>query len=130
MILCIILILKQIICGGLNKPTENIICSENTTCLAYDDVVDQVKKLFDGFVKFNFARKVIKRIGSPSVNGFVFEIKNQSRGYTAYSVLKSAQEPASDNLMYEYNVGLYVNKINKIYPCFLETYGLFTPLKI
>ena len=110
---------------GLNKPTENIICSENTTCLAYDDVADQVKKLFDGFVKFNFARKVIKRIGSPSVNGFVFEIKNQTRGYTAYSVLKSAQEPASDNLMYEYNVGLYVNKINKIYPCFLETYGLF-----
>ena len=28
--------------------------------------------------------------------------------------------------MYEYNVGLYLNKVNKLYPCFVETYGLFT----
>ena len=110
---------------GLVQPTENLICSDDNVCLAFGDVAEQVKAFFDGFVRFNFAKKVIKRIGNPSVNGFVFEIKNETRGYTAYSVLKSAQEPSSDNLMYEYNVGLYVNKLNKVFPCFLETYGLF-----
>ena len=32
----------------------------------------------------------------------------------------------SDNLMYEYMVGQYVNKLNKMFPCFLETYGYYT----
>jgi hypothetical protein len=110
---------------GLDQPTENLICSDESVCLAFGDVAEQVKAFFDGFVRFNYAKRVIKRIGNPSVNGFVFEIKNETRGYTAYSVLKSAQEPSSDNLMYEYHVGLYVNKLNKLFPCFVETYGLF-----
>ena len=111
---------------GLNNPTENLICSDdNNVCLAFGQISDQVKDFFDGFVKFNFARKVIKRIGAPSVNGFVFEIKNETKGHVAYSILKSSQEINSDNLMYEYNVGLYLNKVNKLYPCFVETYGLF-----
>jgi hypothetical protein len=107
------------------SPLDNSICANESVCLVFGDVAEQVKAFFDGFVRFNFARKVIKRIGNPSVNGFVFEIKNETRGYTAYSVLKSAQEPNSDNLMYEYQVGLYVNKLNKLFPCFVETYGLF-----
>ena len=107
-------------------PTDNLIClDDNKVCLAFGDVSDHVRDFFDGFVRFNFAKKVIKRIGNPSENGFVFEIENETRGYTAFSVLKSAQEPTSDNLMYEYHVGLYVNKLNKLYPCFVETYGLF-----
>jgi hypothetical protein len=111
---------------GLKQPTKNLICSnDNTVCLAVGEESEQVKTFFDGFVKFNFARKVIKRIGTPSVNGFVFEIKNETKGHIAYSVLKSSQETTSDNLMYEYNVGLYLNKVNRFYPCFVETYGLF-----
>jgi hypothetical protein len=104
---------------------KNFICSDDNVCLAFGESSEQIKALFDGFVRFNFATRVLKRIGKPSVNGFVFEIKNETRGYTAYSVLKSAQDYSSDNLMYEYVVGQYVNKLNKLYPCFLETYGLF-----
>ena len=112
---------------GLKNPEKNLICSDdNKVCLAFGEVSDQVKDFFDGFVKFNFARKIIKRIGTPSVNGFVFEIINETKGHVAYTVLKSSQETNSDNLMYEYNVGLYLNKVNKLYPCFVETYGLFT----
>jgi hypothetical protein len=106
-------------------PMANLICSDENICLAFGDVSDHVREFFDGFVRFNFAKKAIRRIGKPSENGFIFEIENETRGYTAYSVLKSAQEPTSDNLMYEYHVGLYVNKVNKLFPCFLETYGLF-----
>ena len=125
---------------GLDQtPTRNLICSDynkegDKSCLAFGDVADHVAAFFNGFigaasgnnfVEFNFARKDIRQIGKPSENGFVFEITNKTNGYTAYSVLKSAQETTSDNLMYEYNVGLYLNAINKFYPCFLETYGLF-----
>ena len=105
---------------------KNMICSDdNNVCLAFGDLSDKVTASFNGFVDFNYARKYIKRIGAPSENGFVFEIENASREYTAYSILKSARESTSDNLMYEYVVGQYINKLNKLYPCFLETYGLF-----
>ena len=109
-------------------PRKDLICIVNKgkkVCLAFGDVSDQVKSFFYGFTRFNYAKEVIKRIGKPSANGFIFEIENETRGYTSYSVLKSAQEPESDNLMYEYHVGLYMNKLNKLYPCFVETYGLF-----
>ena len=117
------------------NSNNNIICWEKT-CLAFNEVADQVKNYFNGFsgsmndltgqfTPFNFASKIIKRIGKPSVNGFVFEIKNETRGHVAYSVLKSAQNAGSDNLMYEYHVGLFINTLVNIFPCFLETYGLF-----
>jgi len=108
-----------------DPPAENLICSDDKVCLAFGEASDKVKDFFDGFTRFNFTKEAIKRIGEPSANGFVFELENETRGYKAYSVLKSAQEPSSDNLMYEYIVGQYINKVNKLYPCFLETYGLF-----
>jgi len=104
---------------------KNMICSDDNVCLAFGKLSDKVTKSFNGFVDFSYAGNFIKRIGAPSENGFVFEIENIRREYRAYSVLKSAQEPTSDNLMYEYVVGQYINKVNNLYPCFLETYGLF-----
>ena len=44
--------------------------------------------------------------------------------YKSYAILKSSRLSNADNLMYEYRVGQYINKFNRIYPCFLETYGL------
>jgi len=67
----------------------------------------------------------VKKIGAVSHNGFVKEIKYEREGYDAYAVLKSSTKEDSDNLMYEYEVGQYINKQNKIFPCFLETYGVF-----
>ena len=111
------------------EPTENVICSTNArgrkVCLAFGGLSDDIKAYFNGFTTFHNSRYAIQQIGKPSMNGFVIEIENQTRGYTALSVLKSAQEPSSDNLMYEYIVGQYVNKVNKVYPCFVETYGLY-----
>ena len=109
--------------------TENVVCSTTTSgkkvCLAFGDLTEEVKKYFEGFTNFHYARYIIQRIGKTSQNGFVFEIDNEKNGNTAFTVLKSAQNPESDNLMYEYEVGQYINKINKVYPCFLETYGLY-----
>jgi hypothetical protein len=58
-------------------------------------------------------------------NGFVNEIMYLRENYVAYSILKSSLDPESDNLLFEYLVGQYLNKKGKIFSCFLETYGIF-----
>jgi hypothetical protein len=88
-----------------------------------NDVID---KHFNGFVHFDYSTTPIKRIGNVSKNGFVMEIPYIHRGYKAYAVLKSAMNYFTDNLLYEYVVGKFINKYNKIFPCFLETYGYYT----
>ena len=102
------------------------LCSDSGACIAFGTYANEIKKHFGGFTHFEYAVSPIKRIGVPSINGFVHEIPYLHRGYSAYAVLKSSIEPDSDNLLYEYNVGQYINKLNKQFPCFLETYGYYT----
>jgi hypothetical protein len=64
-------------------------------------------------------------LGGESANGFVFEIPFVKDGYKAYAVLKNAKTADADNLFYEGLVGLYINKKNYIFPCFVETYGIY-----
>jgi len=71
------------------------------------------------------AKNKVKQIGGNSNNGFVLEVPFVKDNYKAYTVLKSAQDSNADNLFYEALVGLYINKKNYIFPCFLETYGLY-----
>ena len=101
------------------------VCLDSGVCLAFGAYENDIKKHFSGFANFEYATAPIKRIGSPSANGFINEIQYDHRGYKAYAVLKSSMRPGSDNLMYEYVVGQYVNKFNKRFPCFLETYGYY-----
>ena len=101
------------------------ICFDSGACLTFGTEINNINKFFNYFVNFEYAVSPIKKIGAVSANGFVTEIKYSREGYDAYAVLKSSIEPDSDNLMYEYEVGLFINKQNKIFPCFLQTYGLF-----
>jgi hypothetical protein len=102
------------------------ICSDSGVCLAFGTHSDEIKKHFGGFVNFEYAVAPIKRIGAASANGFINEIQYKHKEYIAYAVLKSAMREDTDNLMYEYLVGQYINKLNKLFPCFLETYGYYT----
>ena len=102
------------------------ICSDAGVCTAFGTYSEAIKKHFGGFANFAYAQPPIKRIGGVSQNGFVHEINYLHRGYKACAVLKSARMPDVDNLMYEYIVGQYINKQNKRFPCFLETYGYYT----
>ena len=102
------------------------ICSDAGVCTAFGTYAEAIKKHFGGFANFAYAQPPIKRIGGVSQNGFVHEINYLHRGYKACAVLKSARMPDVDNLMYEYIVGQYINKQNKRFPCFLETYGYYT----
>jgi hypothetical protein len=101
------------------------ICSDSNVCLTFGRFTDEIKKHFDGFTSFKYVVPPIKRIGDESENGFVNQIEYNHRGYKAYAILKSSKMAEADNLLYEYVVGQYINRMNKIYPCFLETYGFY-----
>lgn len=119
-------------CGGV----------DSRLCLALGTFSQEIKSYFDGFNTFEYATAV-NLIGKNSGNnGFINEIEYEREGfntdssigpseagkYKSYAILKSwrptLENPSSDNLMYEYRVGQYINKFNRKYPCFLETYGL------
>jgi len=123
---------KEIIHRFMNKTKHRrkamflkAMCLDSGVCLAFGNYNNDIKKHFGGFANFEYATAPIKRIGSPSANGFINEIQYDHRGYKAYAVLKSSVKPSSDNLMYEYMVGQYINKLNKRFPCFVETYGYY-----
>jgi hypothetical protein len=99
------------------------ICSEAGLCIALGEETLKIKEFFRNF-SFDLVDR-IKRIGAPSANGFVNEVRYSKRGYNAFAVLKSAASYHADNLMYEYRVGQFLNKMSLLFPCFLETYGLF-----
>lgn len=99
------------------------VCSNSGVCLAFGKENAKIKQHFD-FASFNHMTSS-NRIGAQSNNGFVKLIEYQHEGYLAHAVLKSAMEPTSDNLYYEYLVGQFINKQMMNYPCFLETYEAF-----
>jgi hypothetical protein len=95
------------------------------SCLAFGHENVQIKKLFNDFVDFRHLSHVTKA-GSESVNGFVLNLQYETMNYKANALLKSTKKKRSDNLYYEYLVGIkFINKVNEIFPCFTETYHLF-----
>ena len=102
------------------------ICSDSGVCIAFGKNTDEITQYFKGFADFTYANSPIKKIGDPSNNGFVKEIEYEREGYKSHAILKSSVKPDSDNLVYEYLVGIkYINRILKSFPCFVQTYGLF-----
>jgi len=102
------------------------ICADSGACISFGTEVKKINELFEHFINFKYAVSPTKAIGAVSANGFVKEIKYSRNNYESYTVLKSSIQNDSDNLMYEYEVGInFINKQNKIFPCFLETYGMF-----
>ena len=105
------------------------ICPDSGKCLVFGIHVEQIKTFFDNFNFQYIVFNEIKQIGenSNSINGIVMEIPFQNKDYKTYTVLKcpDTKNSNSDNLYYEAFVGTFVNKWNKRFPCFLETYKVF-----
>ena len=116
----------------IESPTEiinfiilNFICPDSGICMVFGIYIDELKKYFNGFKTLEYLdRQQAIRISYGSM-GFVHRINYQKNGYTANLILKSSNKKESDNLFYEYLVGQYINKQCKIFPCFIETYGLY-----
>lgn len=101
------------------------VCSDSGMCLVFGTKTTEIKNFFNNYINFDFAKSPLKRIGNISDNGFVNEITYKREKYVSNSIIKSSINKNSDNLFYEYLCGIVVNKWNKVFPCFLETYGLF-----
>jgi hypothetical protein len=120
--------------GDFMQKTENkrkarflkIICSNSDVCIAVGTEIKKINEFFNHYTDFAYALSPIRKIGAESANGFIKEIKYERDDYKSYAVLKSSVAKNTDNLMYEYEVGQYINKQNRIFSCFLETYGLFS----
>ncbi len=100
-------------------------CTESGTCYSLGLMRRKIFDFFEGFTGFDYVTPPIRAIGNPSVNGFVKSIKYERKGYTADAVLKSSTKASADNLAYEFAVGCYLNKMGNLYPCFVQTYGLY-----
>ena len=100
------------------------ICSDSGLCIAFGKENKKIKDFFDNF-NLSYVKDPIQRIGAVSANGFVNEIKFTHKEYSSYAVLKSSTSNNADNLMYEYRVGQFLNKMSLRYPCFVETYNLY-----
>jgi hypothetical protein len=108
-----------------NPKFRNMVCADSLQCVSFGNKIQDINHHFQGFKDFKYVESVIP-IGDESANGFVREIKYTKNGYSAYSVLKSTAYIDSDNLVYEYVVGIkFINRMVQQYPCFVYTYGLY-----
>jgi hypothetical protein len=57
-------------------------------------------------------------------NGFVVRLAFNHNNYMGYYVIKTSIKETSDNAMYEYTVGQYVNELMRKFPCFIRTISL------
>lgn len=107
------------------------LCSDAGSCLTFGKYVKPTKLLFNNFDNFERSLPKMKRIGTPSANGFVYEITYENSGFRAHTILKCSIQPLDlddfiDGLYYEYLVGrFFVNEYCNKFPCFLETYGVY-----
>lgn len=101
-------------------------CKNPGNCLALGPYDEKIKLFFEDFKNFNLIdNRHVKKIGTPSVNGFIIELPFKKQRYTALTALKCSRKATSDNLFYEYYVGKYfINNYIKKLPCFVETYNL------
>lgn len=101
------------------------ICNDSTrgACLDFGVYRQQIKTFFNDYLLSSQYSKKMKLIGAPSNNGFILQVEYERDNYKSYSVIKCNQQSDSDNLLYEYYVGInFVNHFVPIFPCFIETY--------
>jgi hypothetical protein len=102
----------------------SFVCPTSGECVSFGKKIDEITKFFFGYAYFDFVVDSVKQIGVKSTNGFVKEIKFERVGYVSYAILKSSMRANSDNLVYEYIVGMkMINPLLRTFPCFLQTYG-------
>jgi hypothetical protein len=113
-----------------NKTKKNVsanmlknVCSESNQCIMFGKQIDNIFSFFEKFENPSLIKKITP-IGKESTNGFIREVLYEKQGYKTHVIIKSSKKESADNLGYEYIVGLFINKANKLFPCFTTTYFL------
>lgn len=104
-----------------------LVCKNPDNCVDLGQYGEPFKKYFDNFRDLSLIDlSLLKKIGKESRNGFIIELTFNKNQIKAYTILKCALRPSSDNLFYEFYVGkFFINKYLKKMPCFVETYDLY-----
>ena len=101
-------------------------CPSSSFCLAFGKESKKIKSLFNGF-KFDYVdRSSISHLRNNLLFIIGYSRIYEGINYKASIVLKTVQNKHSDNLLYEYMVGQYINKQLLRFPCFIETYDWLT----
>jgi len=102
----------------------NTICSDSNVCIAFGRECKKIREFFNNF-EFSLMSEAPRMIGS-STNGTVQLLTFKRDEYVANAIFKTSNREDADNLMYEAMVGRFINRQKLRFPCFLETYGVFT----
>ena len=100
-------------------------CGDSNLCMVLGTQDESMSRFTDGFQNLHYLAECTP-IGTASVNGFAFAMTFLRKGYTTHAVLKSSRSALSDNLMYEYRVGLFLNTKLRQLPNFVATHAAFT----
>lgn len=93
--------------------------------ISFGNDQSHINSLFNGFTSFQYLTRFPKVLSS-GVNGKVLLCEYENQGYTKNTVLKITKDNTSDNLLYEYFIGItVVDDLCRFFPCFLKTYGLY-----
>jgi hypothetical protein len=117
---------------------DNKKCNDPIRCFGLNgynirsDVFDNFQN--PKYIEFNRIVPMLSdfnKIDREGGNNFIFKVPYVKNGNHANTVLKISKKKTSDNLHYEYYIGtFFINKINTIYPCFVETYNLINIPKL
>jgi len=102
----------------------NTICSDSNVCIAFGREVKKIRVFFNNF-EFDLLSEPPRVVGS-SNNGTVQLLTFKRDEYVANAIFKTSNREDADNLMYEAIVGRFINRQKIRFPCFLETYGIFS----
>ena len=105
--------------GGADNNDDNL-----DFFLNFNTVKDLYLTKYENFINKDLIVLPIKRIGSPSANGFInlINYKNLTDINTFKTVLKTSVQLSSDNNYYEYVVGNCINIIKEFLPNFIYTF--------
>jgi hypothetical protein len=98
------------------------VCSDTHYCITFGINVDKINKYFGYYLNLNYVNAISKL--NQGANGFLLKLNYDRDNYAVSCILKSSHGAGSTNLGYEYLVGQFINKYNKIYPSFIETHQL------
>ena len=99
-------------------------CADENLCLAVGKDRASILDYFD-FSSLEYATAATRLNMEVGGNGLIHLIDYVRGKHRACAILKSSVKARADNLLYEYLVGLYVNKLASKYLCFIETYGIY-----
>lgn len=101
------------------------VCAKSGECMMFGKESGKIQKFFNNFTSFEYSTKPIRRLSVRSVNGIVVVVPYSREKYKASALLKMSQSIETDNLWYEYIVGVFINTYVPKFPCFLITHGVY-----